>query len=310
MKITRSVSLVVVIGFILPFAASAAGIYRDGAGARSFSLGGASVAKPDAALEALQANPAGLSALKSPQLQVGFGLVNADGEFSNSANSGAGLEDGFGVWPEAALAFPIGSTPITLGFGFVPDAALGGEWNYVDAPGGLGGTTSYGYQEHSSKITALRTALGASWQITEALAIGAGVGLVYNQNRLHAPYTFQSYPSLVGGSQGFKTLLDLKTEGFGVNGTFGLTYRACEKISLGLSYQTPTKIRSDGDANGNAGVQLDNLFGPGCTAEFPLRRGSAECFPPDDLCWRELPDHRPRARYLPGGLGQLGRRLR
>lgn len=259
--------------------ALAGGIYRDGAGARALSLGGASVAQPNAALEALQANPAGLSALKSPQLQVGLGMVNADGDFSNSANTDAGLDDGFGVWPEAAVAFPIGATPITVGFGFVSDAALGGKWNYVDAPGGLGGTTSYGYQEHSSKITALRLAFGASWQITESLAFGAGVGLVYNQNRLHAPYTFQSYPSLVGGGQGFKTLLDLKTEGFGVNGNFGLTYRTCEKVTIGLSYQTPTKIRSDGDANGNAGVQLDNLFGPGVPPNFHYDAEVQNVFP-------------------------------
>lgn len=246
----------------------AGGIYRDGAGARALSLGGSSVAQPNFALEALQANPAGLSAVKTPQAQIGLGLVNAEGKFSNSANTDANIDDGFGIWPEAAVAFPLGSIPVTIGFGFVPDAALGGKWNYVDAPGGIGGTTSYGLQEHRSEITALRTALGASWQITEALSVGAGVGLVFNQNHLHAPYTFQSYPALVGGSQGFKTLLDLKTDGFGVNGIFGLTYHVCDQVNFGLSYQTPTKVRSKGDAHGNAGVQLDNMFGPGVPPTF------------------------------------------
>lgn len=259
--------------------AVAGGIYRDGAGARALSLGGASVANPNQPLEALQSNPAGLSATQRPQAQVGVGLVNATGEFSNSANAGADLDHGLGAWPEAAFALPLGDAPITIGIGFVPDAALGGEWNYVDAPGGLGGTTSYGFQEHRSKITALRSALGAGWQVTEDLAIGAGVGLVYNQNRLHAPYTFQSYPALIGGGQGFKTLLDLKTEGFGVNGTFGLTYRTGENITIGVSYQTPTKIRSHGDANGNAGVQLDNLFGPGVPPNFHYDAAVQNVFP-------------------------------
>ena len=228
------------------------GIYRDGAGARALSLGGASVGKPDAALEAMQANPAGLSTVKNPQLQFGLGGAMANGKFSNVANTDADIDNGFGMWPEAALALPLGSTPVTLGFAFIPDAALGGEWNYVDAPGGLGGTTSYGYQEHRSEITALRTAFAASIEISESLSFGAGVGLVYNQNQLHAPYVFQNYPGL----QGFKTLLDLKTDGFGVNGTFGLVYRPCENISLGLSYQTATHVNSEGDANGDASVQL------------------------------------------------------
>jgi long-chain fatty acid transport protein len=242
----------------------AGGIYRDGAGARTLALGGASVGQPDVALEALQANPAGLSTIKTPQLQFCLGAARADGKFANATNPEADIDRGFGVWPELAFAYPLRSIPVTLGLAFVPDAALGGEWNYVDAPGGIGGTTSYGFQEHRSEITALRTALGASVAITEKLSLGAGVGLVYNQNRLHAPYIFQSYPGL----QGFKTLLDLKTDGFGVNGTVGLLYRPSDKVSLGLSYQTPTRIRSKGDANGNASVQLDNLFGPGVQPDF------------------------------------------
>lgn len=244
--------------------ARAGGIYRDGAGARALALGGASVGQPDTALEALQSNPAGLSAIKIPQLQFGFGAALAQGEFSNVANSDADLDDSFGAWPEMAIAFPLSSVPLTFGVAIVPDAALGGEWNYVDAPGGIGGTTSYGYQEHRSEITAVRTVFGTSLALTESLSFGGGVGVVYNRNRLHAPYIFQTYPGL----QGFKTLLDLKTEGFGVNGNFGLLYRPCEKISLGLSYQTSTHINSDGDASGNAGVQLDNIFGPGVQPDF------------------------------------------
>jgi len=244
--------------------ALAGGIYRDGAGARALALGGASVGQPDRVLEALQANPAGLSVVKQRQLQFGLGAALANGKFSNTANNDADVDNGYGVWPEAAIAFPIGSSPVTIGFGFVPDAALGGEWNYVDAAGGIGGATSYGFQEHRSEITALRTTLGASVEISETLSFGAGVGLVYNQNRLHAPYIFQTYPAL----QGFKTLLDLKTDGFGVNGTFGLLYRPTERISIGLSYQTSTHVNSEGDASGNAGVQLDNMFGPGVRPDF------------------------------------------
>lgn len=242
--------------------ANAGGIYRDGAGARALSLGGASVGQPNSALEAMQSNPAGLSTIKNPQLQLGLGGAVPVGEFSNVANSGADLDDSFGAWPEIAFAFPLADTPVTLGLAFIPDAALGGEWSYVDAPGGIGGTTSYGFQEHRSEITALRMAFAASIEVTETLSFGAGVGLVYNRNQLHAPYIFQTFLS------GFKTLLDLKTDGFGINGNFGLVYRPCEKISLGLSYQTSTHVNSEGHASGNAGVQLDNLFGPGVRPDF------------------------------------------
>ncbi len=262
----NSIARTLLVGMMLgavPIVACAGGIYRDGAGARALSLGGATVGQPNVALEAMQINPAGLSAVRSRQLQVGLGGVLANGEFSNAANSGAEIDRQFGVWPEAAVAFPLGTTPVTLGLAFIPDAALGGEWNYVDAPGGINNTT-YGFQEHRSQITALRTALAAGIEITESLSFGAGVGLVFNQNRLHAPYIFQTYPAL----QGFKTLLDLKSDGFGVNGTLGLLYRPCEKISFGLSYQTSTHVNSEGDARGNAGVQLANLGLGGAQPDF------------------------------------------
>jgi hypothetical protein len=95
--------------------ADAGGIYRDGAGARALALGGASVGQPDAALEAMQSNAAGLSAVKNPQLQLGLGGALPVGEFSNVANSGADLADSFGAWPEVAFAFPLSGTPVTLG---------------------------------------------------------------------------------------------------------------------------------------------------------------------------------------------------
>jgi long-chain fatty acid transport protein len=293
-KANGKIQQVVGIGLALvPALGFASGIYRDGAGGRAVALGGASVAQPDVALEAMQANPAGLSALTRPQFQLGVGGALATGEFSNAANSNADLDEQFHLWPEVAFAFPLETIPVTLGVAFIPDAALGAEWNYVDAPGGMDGATSYGLQEHRSEITALRTAFGASWQVTDELAIGAGVGLVYNQNRLHAPYIFQSYPGL----EGFKTLLDLETDGFGMNGTLGLTYRLSEAVRLGLSYQTRTRVESEGDANGDAGEQLDNLFGPGVQPDFHYDAEVNNVFPQmasAGLSWQMC----PRARAV------------
>lgn len=235
--------------------ATASGIFRDGAGARAMALGGASVGLEAQGLEALHSNPAGLSATNGVMLQLGGVGAVAQGEFSNVANANSNLRESFGAAPEAAIVYPLESVPVVLGFAVIPNALASVDWRFVDAPGGLDGNTSYGLQRHHAEIIAYRAALGANWQISDALSLGAAVGVEYNRNTLVAPYTFQSHPVL----RGFKTLLDLQTEGWGVNGDIGLVWRPCEKIVVGLSYRTPTDLETDGDANGNAGTQLQNI---------------------------------------------------
>ena len=233
-----------------------AGIYRDGVGARAMSLGGAEVGQPDAPLEALHSNPAGLSLITAPTLQLGAGAGLAEGTFSQRNARDGHIENGLGYWPEFAVSLPVKSTGLTLGAGFFPDALLSGDWRYDDPPGGLGGV-SYGRQKQFSELILLRGALGASYAISRTLSVGAGLGIVYNRNRLEAPYIFQSHPKL----RGFKTLLDLEADGVGVNGNFGLVYRPHTNFSVGLSYHTETRVRTTGDASGNAGAQLQTLGG-------------------------------------------------
>lgn len=249
-----------------------AGIYTDGIGARSQALGGAGVTGLGSAVEALGANPAALSQTKRFQVEAGgnFGWVN--GEFRNRANDGADLSD-FGAMPHGAIAGKFG--PVTLGLGVITDAALKADWDYRDAPGGLDGLTTHGTRQHLSEISVLRFAFGASYEITPDLSIGAGVGLLYNQNRLKAPYTIQTQTQLAGA----KTLLDLDTEGWGWNGQFGILWKPVETVRLALSYTLPTQIKSDGSASADSTRQLGNLgltdvdatadFDAEVTNEFP-----------------------------------------
>ena len=92
----------------------------------------------------------------------------------------------------------------------------------MDAPGGFGGTTGYGYRGIKSPRD---SALGAGNSgITVQLSFSAGVGLVYNQTScMH--HAFKAIPSLVGGDE-TKTLLDpRKPTAFGINGTLAWAYR-------------------------------------------------------------------------------------
>ena len=79
-----------------------------------------------------------------------------------------------------------------------------------------------------------------------------------------SPYTFQSHPALAG----FKTLLDLKTEGLGVNADLGVVWQPVDELILGLSYRTPTQVRSKGRAKGDLNEQFTSLGLHGVPSDF------------------------------------------
>lgn len=241
-------------GFLAASAAPAfsAGIYRDGASARSMALGGNDTAAARGPLDALSANPAALSELERSTFEL-HGLAGfASGRFDNRANDDAKL-DAAGILPALAVSVPAGV--FRFGLGIEPVAAMRADWRYRDTPGGADGLTSYGVQTHRSEVLLYRAALGTSWQINDALSIGVSGGLLYNRNRLEAPYIFQSQPVL----RTAKTLLDLRTEGFGWDVQVGLLWKPVKTVALGASYTTKASIRTTGHASADAGVQFARL---------------------------------------------------
>lgn len=249
----------------------AAGLYRDGVGAKSMSLGGSDVSWSDDALTSLGGNPAGLGFMKGSMLTLGSSGIYPQGSFKNRVDSDGYLIDKFTAGIEGAVGAKLPNLPVSIALGFIPEAGLNGDWRYTDVPGGADGATTYGYHlQQRSEIIVLRTAVGVGVQITRQLSLGASVGFVYNENKLQAPYIFQNQPNLPAG---FKTLLDLQTSGWGADGNFGLQYRPVDNVMLGLVYKTETRIHTNGSANGNAYAQLANL---GLAGAPPAYRYNAE----------------------------------
>lgn len=227
------------------------GIYRNGIGARSMAMGGADVADASDPLGAMGANPAGLGFLTAPGGNIGVVGGVAQGTFIKAPFSEGSLDGSPNAIAEGAFAMPVGKN-VTLGVSVVPTSLLDANWTYVDPPGGLGGATSYGKQTEHSSIFVLRSALGAGISVSPKLSLGASFGLDYNQNQLQAPYIFQFQPALKGA----KTLLNLRTDGYGYDGQFGLLYRAMTNLQLGLAYQTEAQVNTFGTADGDAGAQF------------------------------------------------------
>lgn len=238
------------------------------------SLGGVDVTGGTSPVDAMANNPASLAVFSKPVAGFSLTYVQAEGTFSNEFNSRASMRES-GIKPGVALALPLGSG-WTVGVGFLPDVAMRARWNFIDAPGGADGGTSYGTRAHDSEIIALRTTAALSWQATETLSLGASVGAVYNENRLHAPYTFQNQATL----RTVKTLLDLNTTGTGWGVQTGLNWRPTKDLAVALSYRSEVRIESDGTARGDARRQLDRLGLGAARSDFAYDAGVNNTLPP------------------------------
>ena len=219
MKLPLRLALALAGCALLASSASAQSFFWNTGSARSQALGGIYVTSSNDAVDALAANPAGLTSLTGRTLDVSVSLVAPRGSFSNSVNNSAQMSQTPGAIPYGAFAMPIRHSRFSFGIGFVPDLASVSDWHYVDAPGTAGAT--YGLQEQKSAILAGRAIAGLGVVVNPKLSLGFTLGADYNSNTLDAPYVFQQQPVL----QGLKTLLDLHTTGYGWNGSVGAVIR-------------------------------------------------------------------------------------
>ncbi len=258
MKFRRNLFLLFILFAFLSISASAQDFYWNSASARSMALGGVYVPSTSDAIGALTTNPAGLTYLSSPTLDLNMSAVFARGSFSDSVNTNSPMTTAPGVIPYGAFGMPIGKSRFSVGAGFAPDLASVSDWNYVDAPG-KGGVT-YGMQENKSAILAGRAMVGLSYAFSRKLSVGMTAGADYNSNTLQAPYIFQSQPVLAGD----KTMLDLHTYGTGWNMSVGAMFEPTKNLDFGVAWKSHTVIVTNGMASGNAYA----LFGapPGTAA--------------------------------------------
>lgn len=242
--------------------AFAQNFYWNTSSARSVALGSVYVPSPSDALDALAANPAGLTALTGRTANLSLNLVLPRGSFTNSVNTNAPLNSDPGALPYGAFGMPIRHSRFTWGAGFMPDLMSVADWRYVDAPGTAGAT--YGLQQQKSAILAGRAVTGLGIVVTPKLSIGISLGADYNTNTLVAPYIFQSQPVL----KGLKTLLNLHTNGYGWNGSVGALVHPAKKVELGFAWKSSTTIVSHGTATGDANAQFAALGLGGVPSSF------------------------------------------
>jgi long-subunit fatty acid transport protein len=288
MKIRRNVCVLALILFLAWIATSARAqdFYWNSANTQSMALGGAYVPSSSDVLGALVTNPAGLTYLTGPSLNLSMSAVFARGSFTNSANSNSPMITSPGVVPYGAFGMPIGKSRFTVGVCFAPELASVSDWRYVDAPGTAGAT--YGSQEQKSAILAGRAMVGVSYAVSHRFSLGVTAGSVYNSNTLQAPYIFQSQPTLAG----LKTMLNLHTYGTGWNMSIGGMVNVNKHLDLGVAWKSHTVIVTNGLAGGDAYAQFAALGLSSVPSNFAYNAQVKNILPQSmvgDLAWHINP---------------------
>ena len=286
MKLQLRLAFALSVCTFLTSSAFAQSFYWNSASARSQALGGIYVPSTDDAIDALAANPAGLTALSSRTLDLSVSLMLPRGSFSNSVNNSAQLSQTPGALPYGAFGMPIRHSRFSFGVGFTPELMSAGDWHYVDAPGVAG--ASYGLQEQKSAILAGRATAGLGVVLNPKVSIGVSLGADYNSNTLDAPYIFQQQPVL----QGLKTLLNLHTTGYGWNGSIGALIRPTRAVELGFAWKSSTTIISHGTASGDAYAQFAALGLSGVPSTFTYAAQVRNVLPQSvlaNVAWRVNP---------------------
>lgn len=247
--------------FLAAAHAQSSGSLGEGLSAAAIARGGNNVAETGAALDAVEGNPAGLSGLSAPVLDLNVVGMVAGGSFENAANPDAKLSGLAGALPYGAFATPLGRTRWVGSAAVTPETLMRATWHYNDTPGTAGVT--YGYQREESQIIVVRSSLGLARSFGVKWSAGVTLGLVYNHNELNAPYIFQQQPAL----QGLKVLLVLTTRGWGWDGSAGAQWRPNAHLRSGLAWKSGAAIPTQGDANGTAsalftalGLSIDPTF--------------------------------------------------
>ena len=258
-------SSVLLCSFLLPSTKVAMGqgsaSLRNGLSAAAIARGGTIVAESGSALDAVEGNPAGFAGASARTLELSaVGLV-AGGSFQNSVNTNAKMRGVAGALPYGAFVTPVGKSHWTASAAVTPEILMRANWHYVDAPGTAGVT--YGYQTQETQIIAVRSSLGLAHTLGPKWSAGATLGIVYNQNDLHAPYIFQQQPQVAG----LKVLLDLTTRGYGWNGAAGVQWQPSGHLRAGLAWKSGTTLRTQGEATGSASA-LFNALGVAADPHF------------------------------------------
>ena len=227
-------------------------------------------------------NPAGLSFLRSQQMDISVSLMAPNLHFKNSINNADGEKN---IFPLGCISYvnPV-SKKITYAVGIFTQGGMGADFKlnhalFMDQNG------NYVQQAYHSKFAVMQGGASIAYKLTNQLSVGITADVVYGQVEFQMPMAMP--PSMLKGvvdpqsgftfgdmfsnspetgGLGYSELVAAakveKLTAFGFNGKIGIAYKPNEKFSAGINYSLPTNMNyKNGTAKMDMTYQLNNAFG-------------------------------------------------
>ncbi len=226
-------------------------------------------------------NPAGLSFLKSGEMDLSISLMAPTVHFKNSINNTDGKNN---IFPLGCLSYV--HTPfkkLTYAAGIFTQGGMGADFNlkhdlFRDQSG------NYVQQTYHSKFAVMQAGASAAYKLTNQLSIGVTANLVYGQVEFQMPmamppsmlkgiidpqsgYTFGDMFSAAPETNGLgytELIAAANMKGltaYGFNGKIGLAFKPNEKFSAGINYSLPVSMKyKNGTAKMDMTYQMNDAF--------------------------------------------------
>lgn len=150
---------------------------------------------------------------------------------------------------------------LTLGLSAYPNDGLGVEYQ--------------GLKYQKSLLASINITPALAWQVTDQLALGVGLDVVYGQMTENAIFDQLGFP--IDG-----VFLKNKASGWGLGYRLGLRYEPSDWLTFGISYASKRKVEMDCQSDVSAfGLDLGRLRGQ-TAISYPGRLGLGVAIRPND----------------------------
>ena len=219
-----TLALIILTGISL----SANGLNLNGMGSKAIAMGGAFIGQADD-YSAIFWNPAGLTQMKN----AGFSLFVTDLIPSGSYTFpmyGIDAQTKSSMYPSGSIAYfkPI-NEKLLIGIAAYVPSGTGAKWNGEDLKV-FSGNVAYEWQSMMAVVTISPV---IAYKINDMFSLGATLNLNYGMMKIKRPGIGQYNEDLSGIAFG---------------ATIGALIKPSDRLGIGLTLRTPTKVKFSGDA--------------------------------------------------------------
>jgi long-chain fatty acid transport protein len=202
-------------------------------------------------------NPAGLTQLPGNNLQAGFYGISLEPEYKNpTTGTTYQNQEKVSAIPHFFYSYGSKEYPVSFGLGVYVPSGLNARW-----------LDTTGFRTIGTKGSLEQIAINpvVAYKLTDTLSIGAGASANYANLDLRQGMIWPGQPYDQFRFQG---------DGWGASGNAGVLWQPIRQLSLGLAFQTGTKINLDGYTTAYNGVAIPAYSYPA----FSTRTGAQADF--------------------------------